>query len=283
MASHERRRACSPAQDVQPGLKADEKSDRRMEPDDVSQATRTTSMKYSLTRPDGSELMEKGRSVVKAGLPDMIPLDGINVSADVKRHMVPSAVPTIDEQQPDSLTILLCCRPTDGDGKMKVVILGPGKPGSQGAFPELDFAINGVESTVALRKDPRQLGQQIYHQLKQGGRKPCFSVELALREPRRVARVGNTKHAIVVYELPPVHNLLGSTLLATEGFILGMSPLKEGNDQLRIAYKTALFGAPDPTMIEECETTPLIKWLEERTLGALQFVKKQAQAGLSRF
>jgi hypothetical protein len=209
MASHERRRACSPAQDVQPGLKADEKSDRRMEPDDVSQATRTTSMKYSLTRPDGSELMEKGRSVVKAGLPDMIPLDGINVSADVKRHMVPSAVPTIDEQQPDSLTILLCCRPTEGDGKMKVVILGPGKPGSQGAYPELDFAINGVESTVALRKDPRQLGQQIYHQLKQGGRKPCFSVELALREPRRVARVGSTKHAIVVYELPPVHNLRG--------------------------------------------------------------------------
>ena len=42
MASKERRRAYSPAQDVQPGLKADEKSDRRMEPDDVSQATRTT-------------------------------------------------------------------------------------------------------------------------------------------------------------------------------------------------------------------------------------------------
>ena len=125
--------------------------------------------------------MEKGRAVVKAGLPDMIPLDGINVSADVKRHMVPSTVPTIDEQQPDSLTILLCCRPTEGDGKMKVVILGPGKPGSQGAFPELDFAINGVESTVALREDKRQLGQQIFHQLKQGGRKPCFSVERAFR------------------------------------------------------------------------------------------------------
>ena len=112
MASNPRRRAYSPAACEQPGSKVDEKSDYRTEQDDVSmKTTRTTSMKYSLTHPDGSELMEKGRAVVKAGLPDMIPLDGINVSADVKRHMVPSAVPTIDEQQPDSFTILLCCRP----------------------------------------------------------------------------------------------------------------------------------------------------------------------------
>ena len=43
MASNPRRRACSPAACEQPGSKVDEKSDRRMEPDDASMAsTRTT-------------------------------------------------------------------------------------------------------------------------------------------------------------------------------------------------------------------------------------------------